>query len=133
MARPRKSVDPKDVIQFASKGLTQEEIAASCGVSEDTIYRHYADAVKHGHKLMNASLRRRQYEVAMGGAHEKERANPTMLIWLGKQNLGQADKNETHIAGQFAHVHFDFASLSEQARLELRRAAELALSSGTVR
>jgi hypothetical protein len=34
------------------------------------------------------SLRRRQYQLAT------EEGNPTMLIWLGKQWLGQADKQE---------------------------------------
>ncbi len=33
------------------------------------------------------SLKRKQWEMAMGG-------NITMLIWLGKQNLGQTDKVE---------------------------------------
>lgn len=32
-------------------------------------------------------LRAAQYKAAMGG-------NTTMLIWLGKQRLGQSDKNE---------------------------------------
>lgn len=33
------------------------------------------------------SLKRKQWEMAMNG-------NITMLIWLGKQNLGQTDKVE---------------------------------------
>ena len=33
------------------------------------------------------ALRRKQYDVAMSG-------NVTMLLWLGKQYLGQSDKQE---------------------------------------
>lgn len=36
------------------------------------------------------ALRRKQFEVALEG-------NPTMLIWLGKQMLGQADKAEQRV------------------------------------
>jgi hypothetical protein len=41
-------------------------------------------------------MRRKQMEVAMSG-------NVTMLIWLGQQYLGQADK-ET-VSGDFHHEH----------------------------
>lgn len=40
-----------------------------------------------GHQECNASLRRKQYQVAMRG-------NVTMLIWLDKQRLGGKDKSE---------------------------------------
>jgi hypothetical protein len=38
-----------------------------------------------GREHRNASVRRKQFELAMAG-------NPTMLVWLGKQYLGQHDK-----------------------------------------
>lgn len=44
------------------------------------VYKRFAD---NGRR----SLRRKQYQLAMSG-------NATMLIWLGKQYLGQADKQE---------------------------------------
>ena len=37
--------------------------------------------------LFKTSLRRAQFELAMKG-------NPTMLIWLGKQYLGQKERTE---------------------------------------
>jgi hypothetical protein len=39
-----------------------------------------------------AALRRRQFQSAMDG-------NPTMLIWLGKNWLGQTDKQEVAHTG----------------------------------
>jgi hypothetical protein len=50
-----------------------------------------------------ASLRRKQFQVADGG-------NVGMLVWLGKQYLGQTDKVEQqvdHINPPRFHVTFD--------------------------
>jgi transcriptional regulator with XRE-family HTH domain len=87
MGRPRKPVDALGVVELASKSLTQEEIAAYFGVSEDTISRNFADEVERGRKLCNSSLRRKQYDVAMKG-------EVRMLIFLGQQRLEQHDKSE---------------------------------------
>lgn len=89
MPRPRKRVDPKKVKQLAGLGLCTAEIAAVLDVSHDTIERRYKDVLRAGRERRNASLRRKQFEVAMAG-------NPTMLIWLGKQHLEQADAVEVH-------------------------------------
>lgn len=72
---------------------TLKEIASWFDCSEDTIERRvkehsglkFADyyAQKRGKGLV--SLRRKQYEVALAG-------DKTMLIWLGKQYLGQSEK-----------------------------------------
>ena len=42
---------------------------------------------------INAGLKRKQYEGAMGG-------NVTMLIWMGKNYLGQSDKYRVNHGGQ---------------------------------
>lgn len=74
---------------------TGEEIASVLGISYDTLERackrekekgcaEYIAEKKQGGK---ASLRRRQWQAAQDG-------NPTMLIWLGKQYLGQRDSFE---------------------------------------
>ena len=86
--RPYIPVDEDTILKAAEEGCTLKEIAAYCGVSDDTISRNYADIVKRGRLLMQKSLRRKQVEVAQDG-------NPTMLIWLGKQYLEQKDKIET--------------------------------------
>lgn len=88
MARPCKTVDEQSLIEHAAIGYTGEELAALTGVSIDTLNRRYADVIKRGRSLRNASLRRKQYELAMAG-------NAVMNIWLGKQYLGQKDKIET--------------------------------------
>jgi hypothetical protein len=93
MARPRKEIDEDKLEQLASLGLSNAEIAAVLDVSPDTIERNYRETLDWGRNKRNASLRRKQYEIAMSG-------NPTMLIWLGKQFLEQSDKVDQNIAGK---------------------------------
>jgi hypothetical protein len=87
MARPRKKLDGEKIKQLAGLGLCYAEIAAVLECSHDLLERRYRDVIATGHSKRNASLRRKQYEVAING-------NPTMLIWLGKQFLDQKDKVE---------------------------------------
>ncbi len=87
MARPQLEIDEKDVLKLASMGCTMIEIAAFCDCSVDTIERRFADIVAKGKENGKTSLRRLQWQAAQKG-------NVVMLIWLGKQYLGQKDKQE---------------------------------------
>lgn len=84
MARPRKVIDPAVVETLAKIHCTYDEIAAVVGCSTDTLKRRFADRIEKGREEGKASLRRMQFKKALDG-------NPTMLIWLGKQHLGQKD------------------------------------------
>lgn len=72
---------------------TTKEAAAVLGVSEPTFiaflkrYQKAREVFDAGKETGRASLRRQQWKAAENG-------NTTMQIWLGKQYLGQADKNE---------------------------------------
>jgi hypothetical protein len=85
MARPRKKLDRETVAALAKLGLTNEEVAAVLKCSADTLTRRFKRELDSGHLEMKASLKRTQYDVAVNGK------NPTMLIWLGKNYLGQKD------------------------------------------
>jgi hypothetical protein len=87
MAPPLKKVDPKLVQDLAALGCKTTEIASVTGVSVDTLDRRFADEMAKGRDNLRVSLRRWQLEAAKKG-------NVTMLIWLGKQLLGQSDKIE---------------------------------------
>lgn len=89
MARPKKEIDEDMVFQLASFGLTRDEIASVCNCHPNTLDNRFYDTIKEGHLHRNSSLRRKQYEVAMNG-------NVAMLIWLGKQYLGQTEKIEQY-------------------------------------
>ena len=93
--RPQFEVDWKLVANLLRIQCTGEEIAGSIGCSYDTLERAckrehgigFADYSQQKRSEGKASLRRNQWKAAEAG-------NPTMLIWLGKQMLGQADKIE---------------------------------------
>lgn len=93
MARPRIKIDPVEVEKLASLGLTNREIGIIVGASEATIGRRFASEIDKGRALLNRSLRRKQVEMALGG-------NVTMLIWLGKNYLGQSDKQDVTMPDQ---------------------------------
>lgn len=103
---------------------TEEDICAVMGVDNETLVRLINDHLYEeitGHKRRGKakrigfsqafkkfsangrmSLRREQYKLAISG-------DRTMLIWLGKQHLGQSDNPETGIdmedtAGFFAEA-----------------------------
>jgi hypothetical protein len=87
MARPKLKIDESQVEQLAAINCSLDEMGAVLNCSADTLGRRFADAIKRGRERGRMSLKRKQYELAMGG-------NVTMLIWLGKQLLGQTDKRE---------------------------------------
>lgn len=76
---------------------TAEEICGILDISQDTLERackkkykaNYAEVFRQKAAAGKMSLRRRQYQAAMS-----PNASPSMLIWLGKQWLGQKDKQE---------------------------------------
>lgn len=90
MSAPRKEVDVEKLRLLAAFGLTQRECARILECSEDTIQRHYLADYEAGLDTCRASLRRKQFEIAMSG----KPGAVTMLIWLGKNLLGQTDKAE---------------------------------------
>jgi len=96
MPRPRKEIDYKILEELCKIHCTGEECAAILHIDYDTLNsvlkrdkkggfseyfkRHSADG--------KASLRRRQFQSAV------DDGNVPMMIWLGKQHLGQLDKPE---------------------------------------
>ncbi len=86
MARPRKKIDPEQVEKLAAINCSYAEMAAVLDCSASTLKRRFGPVIKKGRELGTGSLKRQQYKLAMAG-------NVTMLIWLGKQYLGQKDQS----------------------------------------
>ena len=83
MARPKKyDIPPEKVEQLARYGCTNTEIAQFYGCDESLIRKSYSEFLTKGRAEGKTNLRKWQYNVAKKG-------NVTMLIWLGKQVLGQ--------------------------------------------
>ena len=86
--RPKKyDIDKDKVEQLASFGCTNTEIASFFGCSENTIRRNYGENLTKGRDKGKIRLRQMQWKAA-------DKGNVAMLIWLGKQVLGQAEKQE---------------------------------------
>ena len=87
MARPKKYDIPSHKVQeLAEFGCTNTEIAQFYGCSENTIRRNYGENLTKGRASGKTRLRELQWAVAAKG-------NVTMLIWLGKQVLGQSENH----------------------------------------
>jgi len=52
------------------------------------------------------------------------RGNPTMLVWLGKQELGQTDRQQ--VSGHLEYEHADLSHLSDEQLHEIERIMESA-------
>jgi hypothetical protein len=89
MPRPPIPIDPDMVLKLSKIGCTFEEIASIVGCSKDTLERRFKVVVHDGWQHRNASLRRKQYSLAM--SNTPVQGQVAMLIWLGKQFLGQRD------------------------------------------
>lgn len=93
--RPLTEINYTQLDKLCAIQCTGEECAAFIGIDYDTLQRalkrdkkttftdYYAQKSASG----KISLRRRQFQAAEDG-------NSTMLVWLGKQWLGQSDKRE---------------------------------------
>jgi hypothetical protein len=92
MARPRKDINYTQARRLAEIQCTINEIAHVLGVSDtklkrDTEFRAIYDQAREKGKT---SLRRLQWAAA-------RRGSTAMLIWLGKQYLGQTDRVESAV------------------------------------
>lgn len=87
--RPKIKIDYGIVERLAKVFATQQEIADILDISVRTLQRddEFCRIYKKHIGGVKESLRRMQLEAAKQG-------NVTMLVWLGKQYLGQRDKIE---------------------------------------
>jgi len=96
VGRPKKEIDWNLVRNLCGIQCTGEEIASILDIHYDTLNNHcnhefgenFSDYYKKASSTGKMSLRRKQWEVGMSG-------NVPMLIFLGKNTLGQSDQRET--------------------------------------
>jgi AraC-like DNA-binding protein len=88
VGRRRKAIDPERVLKLGRLGCTNEEIADILGCSHDTLERRFACELSRARATRKMRLRRAQTYRA-----ERDRSD-TMLIHLGKHELGQNDAQE---------------------------------------
>ena len=97
MARPKLELDTEMIEKLAAVGCSDKDNAYIMKCSVDTINRRFQEYLDAGRARGRTRLRNKQYEVAMSG-------NTAMLIWLGKQMLGQSDRQEVKTSGTISSV-----------------------------
>jgi hypothetical protein len=93
LSRPRKKVDIALVETLAGYGLTIDEIADAVRCGKSTLKSRFSAHLKKGWAELKTSLKRTQVAKALDG-------NVSMLIWLGKQYLGQSDRQQVDLTGE---------------------------------
>jgi len=96
MGRPRIQIDWEAVGKLAFIQCTQKEIAWFCDVAVNSLERDckrrfkksFGEFLEQKRGSCKLQLRKAQMHMAL------EKKNVAMLIFLGKQYLGQADKHE---------------------------------------
>ena len=88
--KPKKSLDPDQIMSLARLGATTQEIADHFKCSTAHLERKYQAELTSGRSQMRTRLRQEQMKVALDG-------NVSMLQFLGKQMLGQRDQQDVNI------------------------------------
>jgi predicted DNA-binding protein (UPF0251 family) len=115
--RPRAKITLEEVEKLGALHVSQTEAAAWFGVSRQTFENRLTDpefreAWEHGKSDFAMTIRAKQRALAAGG-------NATMLIWLGKQILGQKDRLE-HTGKDDGPIVVSLEQMSDE---QLRRIA----------
>ena len=101
IGRPKKyNIEPTEVEKLAGYGCTAREIADFYGCDESLISKSYSSFITKGKANLKKKLRKAQMDSALAG-------NSAMLIWLGKQMLGQSDKQEVELIKPIDEIEFD--------------------------
>ena len=119
VGRPKIEIDWNEFEKLCFLQCTLEEISSWFKCSEDTIERrckenkkmNFADFFLKASAGGKISLRRAQFKSATGG-------NPALLIFLGKQYLGQKDKYELEHSGK------DGGAMQHEHKLSVPEAIE---------
>lgn len=80
----KRVISPEEVENIARTWAEYGEIATILGINVETLKYNFSDQILKGRTETKQALRKAQIKAALGG-------NTTMLIWLGKNILGQSD------------------------------------------
>jgi len=101
----------RDLVErLAAIGTTDEELGFVLGMAEKSVQNHYRLELDKGRANLRTALRKAQFESAVNDK------NSTMLIWLGKNYLGQKDsRHDVNHTGDitFQKVLYDAGALED--------------------
>ena len=111
MGRPKITETPKTleelIFDLAKIQCTLSEMSAVLGISEDCLQDNYSGVIKKGKEHGKESLRRAMYKKAI------DDDNTVMMIWLSKNVLGYADKQEVSSTSEVKYQKVDKAKLKK--------------------
>ncbi len=88
--RPPMEIDVEKLKEFLAVNMPVRRIAHYFNCTPETLYNKFRDLIVQSNVDYEYGLRLAQLRAANDG-------NPTMLIWLGKQVLGQSDEQKVTI------------------------------------
>lgn len=80
----KKIINPRDVEKLAAIGMKNSEISEYLDIDDSTLSYNFKQELIKGRHNLKVSLRQAQIRAALN-------LNPAMLIFLGKNYLGQSD------------------------------------------
>ena len=89
----RQVIDPEEVYKLARLGCNYEEMSDWFQIPANTLKYNFSDIIAKGRSELKQSLRRAQLQAAMN-------LQPTLLVWLGKNLLGQSDSPNVESADE---------------------------------
>ena len=115
VGRPPKEFDQKNFESLCQIQCTEEEICQFFSCSEKTLNKwcrekycaNFSQVFREKRGVGKISLRRAQYQAALNG-------NASLLIWLGKQYLGQRENTGTDEKNEIE----DLTPVSEMLNLD---------------
>ena len=107
--RPKKTIDYELVEKLAHIQCTQDEVANILNITRATLAKDevFIQTYKKGLENGKTSLRRFQWKAA-------EKGNTTMLIWLGKQYLGQKEPKQEFDIDTNTEIISEIKSLTDK-------------------
>jgi hypothetical protein len=105
-------VPPQEVEDLAAIGCNNKEIAQWFGVDDATLGYNFKQELEKGRANLKQSLRRAQLKLALTG-------NAVMLIWLGKNILGQTDSPQSTQEEVLPFTDDEVEEIKEQLEDEL--------------
>jgi len=84
VGRDKKIIPPSEVYKLAQMGCKDTEICDWFGIDGNTLRYNFSVELIKGRESLKQSLRQAQIRLALSG-------NATLLIWLGKNILGQSE------------------------------------------
>ena len=103
----KKIIDPQEVEKLASLGMKNSEIADWFGIDDSTLSYNFKQFITKGKLNLIRSLRQAQIQTALNG-------NPALLIWLGRNLLGQSENPNSNDNNQILPYTDDDSGIIEE-------------------